>query len=498
MKSIFISFRVVLAGLAVLLLTFTGSFAQQTICANDSLIMTVPTGTRGNIQWQVSTDGINFNNIPGATTDTLAAAITTNVFYQAIVTEGTCAPITSELITVYPFSDPSITVVGSDSLCTGETATLSAPSGFTYLWSTGATTQDITVSAAGTYDVTVTDTNGCFGSATNPVSITALQAPTAHAGADTSSACGLNPMIGGSPSATGGTGPYTYLWTPTTGLSNFASANPMANPGSSTTYTLQVTDANGCIATDSMNLTVQPTIDTFLFTGGVQFVVVPSCADSVNIQAWGAEGGFATNNGTTTRAGYGGECSGNKDVTAGDTLWIYVGGQGGAGNSPGWNGGGSSCTQTATCSGGGGASDVRLGGQTLNDRIIVAGGGGGVEWSPANNIGGDGGGLTGLAGMHTSNGNTRSGLGGTQTAGGGTGSTGTYPGTAGTFGVGGSGGNHPNGHAAGGGGGWWGGGGSAEDGHGGGGSSYYGGMDANLSTTAGVRQGNGLIIVTWF
>ncbi len=490
--------RTLLAGMAMLLLATAPIQAQQSICATDTLVMSVPAGTRGDIQWQISPDGVNYVNVTGGNSDTLLTVISGNVWYLAIVTEGDCPPIVSEILEVYQFITPVITLTGSDTLCAGETVSLSAPAGLSYVWSTGDTSQSITVGSTGTYDVTVTDGNGCSGSSNSPVAIAQYAAPVAHAGADTSSSCGLAPMIGGAPAASGGTGPFTYAWSPTNGLSNFAAPNPTANPGSSTTYTLQVTDANGCTATDSMFLSVAATIDSFSYTGSPQFVIVPSCADSVNIQAWGAEGGFATNNQASTRAGYGGYCTGNKAINGGDTLWIYVGGEGGAGNSPGWNGGGGSCTFTTTCSGGGGASDVRIGGQTLNDRVIVAGGGGGVEWSPANNTGGDGGGLSGMAGMHTSNSNTRSGQGGTQTLGGATGSTGTYFGTPGTFGIGGNGGNHPNGHAAGGGGGWYGGGGSCEDGHGGGGSSYYDGMDAGKATTVGVRQGDGLIIITWF
>ena len=54
--------------------------------------------------------------------------------------------------------------------------------------------------------------------------------------------------------ATGGGSPYSYAWTPTSGLSNPFIANPMASPASSTTYTITVTD--GCGANVSANTTV--------------------------------------------------------------------------------------------------------------------------------------------------------------------------------------------------------------------------------------------------
>ena len=51
-------------------------------------------------------------------------------------------------------------------------------------------------------------------------------------------------VIGGSPAATGGVPPYTYSWSPATGLSATNIANPTASPTTTTTYTLTVTDSN--------------------------------------------------------------------------------------------------------------------------------------------------------------------------------------------------------------------------------------------------------------
>jgi gliding motility-associated-like protein len=56
--------------------------------------------------------------------------------------------------------------------------TLSAPTGFaTYLWSNGATTQQITVSASGTYSVMVTDVAGCSSPPSEVISVTVIPAP---------------------------------------------------------------------------------------------------------------------------------------------------------------------------------------------------------------------------------------------------------------------------------------------------------------------------------
>src|SRR6185437_11519631 len=63
--------------------------------------------------------------------------------------------------------------------------------------------------------------------------------------------------IGGSPTASLGTGPYTYSWSPTVGLNNPTIANPIAAPSQTTTYTVTVTDATGCMNSSSVTVTVK-------------------------------------------------------------------------------------------------------------------------------------------------------------------------------------------------------------------------------------------------
>ena len=81
-----------------------------------------------------------------------------------------------------------MTASGSTSLCPGGSVTLTAPAGFTYLWSNGAIGQSITVSAAGSYSVTVTNANGCPATSA-PVGVTVNplpQTPTITASGPTS------------------------------------------------------------------------------------------------------------------------------------------------------------------------------------------------------------------------------------------------------------------------------------------------------------------------
>jgi hypothetical protein len=63
-------------------------------------------------------------------------------------------------VTVYP--NPTASISGNLSICTGSSTTLTASGGGTYLWANGlGTNPTITVSASGTYSVTVTDSNNC-------------------------------------------------------------------------------------------------------------------------------------------------------------------------------------------------------------------------------------------------------------------------------------------------------------------------------------------------
>lgn len=227
-------------------------------------------------------------------------------------------------------------------------------------------------------------------------------------------------------------------------------------------------------------------VESFAYTGAEQTWEVPAGITEVTIEAWGADGGAGG------RRGY---ATGKLAVTPGETLRIYVGGVGAAGVG-GYNGGGDS---DPTVYGGGGASDVRQGGATLADRVLVAGGGGGRGNSGAD-AGGGSNGATGADGSGTFFGG-----GGTQVAGGAGGGSGSPSGDSGALGVGGAGGGFGNTDGGGGGGGYYGGGGGGSNsfsqggGGGGGGSCYIGGVtDGSMSGDSGASAGDdGVVTITY-
>ena len=107
------------------------------------------------------------------------------------------------------------------------------------------------------YTVIPTSTNGCIGGAFT-VAVTIRPLPVANAGVDVAVCSNSVVQIGGSPTASGGSGGgYSFAWSPATGLSSTSVANPNASPTTNTTYTVVVTDGNGCVSLpDSVTVTV--------------------------------------------------------------------------------------------------------------------------------------------------------------------------------------------------------------------------------------------------
>ena len=233
-------------------------------------------------------------------------------------------------------------------------------------------------------------------------------------------------------------------------------------------------------------------------TQGIQEWIVP-VSGTYEIEAWGAQGGsggWYSNSSYSSTGGLGGYAKGSITLSAGTTVYILVGqqGEGFASNnikmteSPGaraggWNGGGGNSISSAPGTGGGGASDVRVGGIELSNRIIVAGGGGGGGNSKSNvqlSNGGNGGGLSSNTLQSSTQFSDRTpGTGATQNSGN-------------ALGIG----ETSNQNLSGGGGGGYYGGGSGDNSTGGGGGSSYLGGVSNGTTQSGIRSGHGKIVIT--
>ncbi|MFN4952065.1 MAG: LamG-like jellyroll fold domain-containing protein, partial [Flavobacteriales bacterium] len=202
---------------------------STTFCAGGSVVLSATAGA--SYLWNT-----------GATTQTLT--VNTSGTYTVTVTSnngcvGTSSPQT---VTVSAQPSTSITANGATSFCAGGSVLLSAPNGGTYLWSTGATTPSISVSTAGSYSVTVTNGAGCSATST-PTTITVNPLPSVSAGANQSVCSGSQVTLNGS-------GATSYAW-------NNGVTNGVAfTPGTTQTYTVTGTDANGCSNNAQVTITV--------------------------------------------------------------------------------------------------------------------------------------------------------------------------------------------------------------------------------------------------
>ena len=126
---------------------------------------------------------------------------------------------------------------------------------FTYSWApSGGTGAGASGLCAGTYTVTVTD-NSDMSTATATVAVTS---PTVLTITPSSMTSCVGSCVTLSPIVSGGTPPYTYNWSPPSGLSSSVIATPTACPAATTTYTVTVADANGCVQFASMTVTLNP------------------------------------------------------------------------------------------------------------------------------------------------------------------------------------------------------------------------------------------------
>jgi gliding motility-associated-like protein len=195
---------------------------------------------------------------PAATTD-----------YTLKVANGSCSTSDVVKITVQPKPNTSI-ISGTADLCKGTSSAYSVINtpGNNYTWSVsggggvsggqGSNNAAINWTAAGTWQVRVieTGTNGCPDSQVSK-SVTVYNPPTISAGRDTTLCTNEDVLLGGTPTASGGSSNFNYLWSPATELSATNTANPIATPAANRSYTLTVTDVtSNCVSVDNINISM--------------------------------------------------------------------------------------------------------------------------------------------------------------------------------------------------------------------------------------------------
>ncbi|MDZ4758243.1 MAG: BNR-repeat neuraminidase N-terminal domain-containing protein [Bacteroidota bacterium] len=169
--------------------------------------------------------------------------VTTPGYYYATVTntDGCTATDTVELIKKQP---ANFTLGVDKTICVGFTTDLDPGSGLvSYLWSTGATTQKITVSTAGTYKVTVVDNGGCVGEDSIDISVSTAMT---NFGNDITTCFGNDIILDAGNNS-------TYKWN--TGATT--QTIKLSNVGTGT-FIVDVVDQYGCKATDTIMATINP------------------------------------------------------------------------------------------------------------------------------------------------------------------------------------------------------------------------------------------------
>ena len=226
---------------------------MSTICRGSSVQFQVTGGAT--YTWSPAA-GLNATNIPNPIA---SPTVTTN--YTVTINEGDCSRAVHRLVRV---SDPVITGNVAQPLCNGQSngainATVTGgippyayawvgPNGFT------ASTEDLVNVPAGTYTLTVTDAFGC------------VRTQSFNVGSPSALSVGVTPSIlafgqniacsGGSTGTlssaiSGGSGPYTTSWS---GPNGFSSSSTNISGLGAGAYTVSITDANGCTATNGFTM----------------------------------------------------------------------------------------------------------------------------------------------------------------------------------------------------------------------------------------------------
>jgi PKD repeat protein len=181
-------------------------------------------------------------NLTSTTTSQTTATVTGTMNYDLTLTDANgCKAYDTVQVTVLP--NPTVNLGNDTTVCGGPFLLDAGNPGATYLWSTGAGTQTLSVPTGGNYSVSVQNAQGCIGS--DAINITINPLPIVSLGADTTS-CSASVTLDA------GAGFSSYAWS--TGSTAQTATTFTTGP-----VDVIVTDANGCAGTDTVNVSLSPT-----------------------------------------------------------------------------------------------------------------------------------------------------------------------------------------------------------------------------------------------
>ena len=200
---------------------------------------------------------------------------TAGTYTHTLHTVNSCDSVLTLTVTLKAL--PPTAITGNTTLCEGETTTLTANGGVSYVWSNAATSNSISVSQSGVYTVTATNAEGC--SATANVTVTVNPLPTITIGGNTTVCAGSSTTLTAS-------GANTYIWS-TGDNTAFVNINVFG------VYTVTGTSSEGCSNTATVTVLVSQ-LPQITITGETDI-----CAgESTTLTANGGET-YLWNDGTT-------------------------------------------------------------------------------------------------------------------------------------------------------------------------------------------------------
>ncbi len=219
-----------------------------------------------------------FSN-PSIANPLVSPTVTTQYIMTGTDANG-CQNVDTILIVVNAL--PVLNITNDTSICIGESIQLEALGADGYTWMPGGSLSDSTIAnpiasptATTTYIVRGDNLTGC--NSLGSVTVVVNDLPIVDAGLDTAICIGDSVLLNATSIAA-----TNYNWTPNASLNNPNIANPTASPSATTTYTVAVTDINGCVGMDSVTVVVNPLPN---ITAGVDTIIC--AAQSVQLNAQG-------------------------------------------------------------------------------------------------------------------------------------------------------------------------------------------------------------------